>query len=182
MRTKRFIIFGLVTTLLCGGGLVWYANAESAQLSEQQQAQIKVECVTIKSTLRQLHSNDALLRVNTGQLYETIATKLIDRFNERANFNNMDDDALVASANNFNSLLNSFRNDYITYEQHLSSAMSIDCTAQPVAFYDSVALARTSREKIHNDVKVLNQALDDYNQTLTKFESDNNKRIKELDR
>jgi len=45
-----------------------------------------------------------------------------------------------------------------------------------------VALARTSREKIHNDVKVLNQALDDYNQTLTKFESDNNKRIKELDR
>ncbi len=180
MRTKRFIVFGLIASLFCGG-IVWCANAQSAQLSDQQQAQIKGECVVIKSTLNQLHSNDALLRVNTGQLYETIATKLMDRFNERANFNNMDDDELVASANNFNLLLDNFRNDYIIYEQHLSTAMNIDCTTQPVAFYDVVALARTSREKIHNDVISLNQALDQYSQTISKFENDNSKRIKELD-
>lgn len=181
MHTKR-IIFGLIASLLCGGAIFWSVNAQSAQLSEQQLSQIKGECTATKSTLNQLHSSDALLRVNTGQLYETIATKLMARFNERANYNNMDDDLLVASANNFNSLLSNFRSDYIIYEQHLTAAIDTDCAAQPATFYDAVALARTSREKMHNDVVLLNQALDQYDQTLTQFETDNNKRIKELDK
>ena len=181
MHAKKIIILGLITSLLYGGGVFLCANAQSAQLSDQQQTQIKGECVAIKSTLNQLHSNDALLRVNTGQLYETIATKLMGRFNERANSNNMDDDALVSSVNSFNLLLDNFRNDYIVYEQYLSTAIDIDCTAQPTEFYDTVALARASREKLHNDVVLLNQALDQYSQTLSEFENDNSKRIKELD-
>lgn len=180
MHAKKIIITGMIATLLCGV-IAWCVSAESVQLTEQQQEQIKTECVTIKSTLRQLHSNDALVRVNTGQLYETIATKLIERFNERANSNNMDDDALVASAKNFNSSLDNFRNDYMAYEQHLSTAMSIDCKVQPVVFYDAVSQAKTGREKVHNDIKLLNQALDSYSQTVAEFEDNNSKRIKELD-
>jgi len=178
--SKKIVIFGLLAPIICGGIVIWAVNVRAEELSSQQLEQIKGSCITIKATLKQIHSSDALLRVNTGQIYESISTKLMERFDERADYNNMDEDALVASANNFDLLLDNFRSDYVTYEQQLSLAINIDCTTQPAAFYDAVAQARTNREKMHSDVAALNQALDQYNQVVAQFEIDNQKRIEEL--
>lgn len=179
-KSKKIIVFGLIASVLCGGITFWGVNAQSAPLSQAQLEQIQGNCIAVKSTLNQIHSSDALLRVNTGQTYESISTKLMKRFDDRAYFNNMNNDTLVASSANFDILLNNFRNDYLAYEQKLSSAISIDCVAQPEAFYNAVALARSDRVKVHDDVTNLDNELDQYNLALAKFETDNKDRIGEL--
>ncbi len=181
MKKLKVYYLGIILSLIGGCFVFAFASAESGSLSDAQLQHIKFECIATKSTLNQLHTSDALLRVNVGQLYETISTKLMQKFNERANFNNMNDDALVDSTNKFSSLLSDFRNDYISYENNLSIAINTDCSSQPGAFYDAVLSARTSRQRLHDDIVSLNQELSHYEQLIRKFETDNSQRIKELD-
>lgn len=65
--------------------------------------------------------------------------------------------------------LNAFRSDYISYEQKLSSALSIDCTTKPTEFYNTVEDARTLRSTVHSDVIKLHQSIDDYRSSVGDF-------------
>lgn len=146
-------------------------NADSnAALTAEQIEQIKSSCVVTKNTLTQLHASDALLRVNRGQLYESLQTKLMDGFNGRVANNNLNNANLVSVTNSYESVLNTFRSDYIGYEEQLSSAINIDCSKQPVEFYDSVASARVKRNKVHEDVISLHSFIDQYSAAVKQFE------------
>ena len=55
--------------------------SEIKQPTEAQLTKIQTECSSIKSHLKKLRSNDALMRVNLGQNYETISSRLMAKLN-----------------------------------------------------------------------------------------------------
>lgn len=171
-KSKQIIISGLFIAAIFGSCLVSIASADDGAISDQQIQLIKDNCLSAKNTLTQLHSSDALLRVNMGQSYESVSTKLMVRFNNRLANNNISNSNLVGVTNSFNLVLDTFRLDYISYEEQLTVALGVDCQKQPVSFYDAVATARNNRQLIHADIQRLNQYLEQYQSEFTTFQKD----------
>lgn len=148
------------------------AFAVDEDMSEQQIVQIRSNCSSVKNTLNQLHNSDALLRVNMGQAYESMLTKMMKKFESRVDSNGYSNKDLSRKSYDYEMALDTFRSNYIKYEQQLSSAIGIDCSKQPVAFYDAVSLARSYRKQVHADVLVLNSYLDQYQAAVDHFENE----------
>ncbi len=160
-------LFGVVLAI------AQFAPAHAQQqppMSDAQIIRIRTSCVSALNTLNQLHASDALLRVNRGQLYESLSTKLMQRFNTRAVRANFAVTDLQSITMNYGHTLDTFRLDYQAYEEQLSAALKVDCSKQPVEFYTAVDLARTKRTKVHTDVQQLDQYVDDYETAITAFE------------
>lgn len=168
-KPLRLIIFGLLVTALMSGVYLSTVSADSSTTTDAQIARIRANCVTVKTSLNQLHANDALLRVNRGQLYESMATKLMSRFNSRVSSNNLDSSSLTTITDNYTTALDTFRTDYQAYEEQLSSTLGVDCIKEPISFYDSVASARTKRTQVHTDIVILNQYIDSYSAAFDTF-------------
>ena len=164
----RLILVGFVAALLLSAVVVRTASAQTTLTNDQLQ-QISNNCLAIKNTLNQLHASDALLRVNRGQIYEAVGTKLMDKFNSRLSANGQDATGTTLVANDYRNALNTFRNDYQLYERQLSDAIKIDCDKQPADFYDAVESARSKRAKLHTDVQSLHNYIDDYRSAVSDF-------------
>lgn len=145
------------------------AHAQSSSLTADQIERIRSNCTSVKSTLNQLHASDALLRVNRGQVYESMASKLMDPFNSRLSNNRLDARATSAVIDSYRNTLDSFRNNYKAYEEKLSNAIRTDCNNEPVLFYDTIQQARVNRSKVHDDVVKLHRYIDDYRSAVGDF-------------
>lgn len=145
------------------------ANAQSTSLTAEQIEHIRSNCTTIKSTLNQLHASDALLRVNRGQVYESMASKLMDPFNSRLGNNRLDARATSAVTESYRSALDTFRKNYKEYEEKLASAIRINCANEPELFYNTIEQARVNRAKVHDDVTKLHRYIDDYRSAVGDF-------------
>jgi predicted GH43/DUF377 family glycosyl hydrolase len=169
---KRFFLFivlsttGIVGLLAIEGGI---ARAQDTQMTEAHIARIRANCIEAQSSLNQLHASDALLRVNRGQLYESISTKLMTPFNNRVALHRLDGARLVAVATTYEAQLAAFRTSYQQYEEAMSRTLKINCTNQPVAFYDSVNDARTKRKKVHDDTLMLHRIIQEYESEFEVF-------------
>jgi hypothetical protein len=161
---KRILIlaatFGALLTATVLFGHI--AEAQTAPMTEEHIARIRSNCIEAQSTLNQLHSSDALLRVNRGQLYEYISTKLMAPFNSRLALNHLDGGTLVTVAKTYEDQLGTFRINYQQYEEAMSRTLKINCNNQPVAFYDSVGDTRTKRKKVHDSTLLLQKTIQDY--------------------
>jgi hypothetical protein len=163
MKRPLTIILVATATMLGGLFLQSVAHAQSDGLmTEEHIARIRSNCVEAQSTLSQLHTSDALLRVNRGQLYESISTKLMTPFNGRATLNRFDVTKLVSVTADYERELTAFRANYKAYEEAMSQALKINCTNQPVAFYDSVNDARAKREIVHSNTINLKNMIQKY--------------------
>ncbi len=151
---------------------IFNVAAQTTVISNQQVELIRSNCVPARNTLKQLHASDALLRVNMGQIYESMLTKLMVRFNSRAASNNLGSASLIQAANNFSQSLNDFRTSYKSYEEQLSIALSIDCFDQPVHFFEAISISRIRRGQVHDNVVKIVQYTDEYQSALEKFEDD----------
>lgn len=145
------------------------SSAKAEDLTPDQVEQVKANCVSIKNSLSQLHASDALLRVNRGQVYESMASKLMDTFNNRLGINSLDNKAMTTVTTNYRNALATFRLDYISYEQKLSAALHIDCISQPNSFHTTIQEARKLRETVHDDVLKLHRLIDDYRSSVGDF-------------
>lgn len=146
-------------------------RAENAVLSDTELNYIKSNCVPAKNTLNQLHASDALLRVNRGQVYESITTKLMQRFAHRVENNKLDASAINAVLANYTAALAAFRADYIVYEQSLTAAIHADCSTNPGDFYIAISEARAHRLVVHSDIERLNNLIDQYQQEFTNIKT-----------
>lgn len=164
---STLIAIAALTVLL--GITAQSVHAQSATLTQDQIDHIQSNCTSIKSTLNQLHASDALLRVNRGQVYESMASKLMDPFNARLGNNRLDSKATSVVTASYRTGLDTFRTDYKNYEEKLSAAINIDCTKQPEAFYTSLEAARTLRTKVHDDITKLNRYIDDFRSAVGDF-------------
>jgi len=144
-------------------------NTSAVELSDEQKQRIQSNCLSIKGSLDQLHVSDGLLRVNRGQVYELVGTKLMNNFNGRLSNNGLDNKGLVVVANQYQTALTTFRSDYLVYERQLSATLKIDCTKDPVGFHNALESARTKRATVHTDVNKMNQYIDDYRSVVNDF-------------
>lgn len=161
----------MLTMLFCCIGFL-SVSAQESQLTDQQIKNITSNCSTTKNYINQIHTSDALSRVNSGQIYDSILNKLMDKFNSRIANNNFENVDLTNVTKRYETALNTFRSDYITYERRLSSAIAIDCEKKPTEFYYAVISTREARIKVHDDVVLLNQLIDEYDNAVLKFEAD----------
>ncbi len=167
---RRLIIATtLIAALFVGAFFFTYPVQAAEKLTTEQLAKIKSNCTTIKASMSQLHASDALLRVNRGQLYVSVANNLMDNFNSRLSGNGLDNKAMTTVTTSYRSAYSTFYNDYIAYEQKLSEALRIDCQSNPQGFHDTVLAARELRFKVHDDVLKLHRAIDDYRTSVGDF-------------
>lgn len=166
------ICLSLFIFVSIAASLLWVGSAHAitgADLSDEQLGRIQANCLSIKGSLNQLHATDGLLRVNRGQLYESLGTRLMNNFNSRLGNNGLDNKGLVAVTQGYKSAQTTFINDYISYEQQLSSVIRIDCAKEPRVFHDAVESARVKRAAVHTDVVRLHQYIDDYRSAVSDF-------------
>lgn len=167
-QIKRFIVALLATGLVIVS-VAPIVNAQQATLTQEELTKIQTNCVTIKNTLSQLHASDALLRVNRGQMYESMASKLMDNFNNRLSSNRLDTRATGTVTSTYRGLLDTFRQDYKLYEQKVSEAIRTDCSKDPQRFHTIVTQARELRATVHTDVQKLHRSIDDYRNAVSDF-------------
>lgn len=164
----RLIVIGLIAAVLLPIITIGTAEAQSTLTNEQLQ-RISANCSAAKTTLNQLHASDALLRVNRGQIYELMSTRLMNNFNARLTSNNLDAKGLQVVTTSYKTALDTFRSDYQAYERQLSTAIRVDCDKQPAEFHYAVQDAREKRAKVHQDVIRLHQYIDDYRSAVNDF-------------
>lgn len=145
------------------------SRADEPPMTEAHIQRIKNNCSEAQATLYQLHASDALLRVNRGQLYESMSTKLMEPFDSRLTLNSYNAADLVSIASVYDHELNDFRTNYQQYEESLSNVLQMNCDNQPVAFYDGVADARTKRSKVHDSALALHKTINDYEAAFEAF-------------
>lgn len=167
---KRFLVLiGCSVAVLASLGASLAVRAQSTPMTEAHIQRIKANCVDAQSVLTQLHASDALLRVNRGQLYESISSKLMAPFNSRVALNKFDGSKLVAQSATYETQLNDFRSSYKSYEEAMSRTLRINCTNEPVAFYDSVAEARGKRQQVHQTIVALQKTIQNYKAEFESF-------------
>ncbi len=166
-KAFRLLVIGIVSTVV----LSFAAPSAFAQtsLTSEQISRIQTNCVAIKNTLNQLHASDALLRVNRGQVYESMASKLMDNFNNRLSSNRLDAKGTVAVTTSYRAALDDFRNNYRQYELKLSQAIRTDCTNNTEEFHFVTEEARELRKVVHDDVLRLHRYIDDYRSAVSDF-------------
>ena len=166
-----YILSGCVALL----GVLFYVTAQSAQaddrppLSSEHKQKIVANCTSAKSSIHQLHRSDVLLRVNRGQLYEYIGTKLMARLNSRLALNQLDAGTMVAIAAQYDKDLNAFRNAFRTYEEQVTAVLRIDCAKEPETFYYAIRDAKNKRSTVHQQITNLNDSVDDYYKAFNRF-------------
>jgi len=168
MKTyARLAVFTLVAATLLA--TFAFKNSYAEELSDEQKTRIQANCLSIKGSLNQLHASDALLRVNRGQVYESVGTKLMNSFNSRLANNGLDNKGLVVVGGEYQTVLATFRTDYQLYERQLSAAIRIDCEKTPSEFHTALEDARAKRAAVYDDVQRLNETIDDYRTAVGDF-------------
>lgn len=177
-KADRFVL----PLLLAGVLLAWpgAAYAQTIPLTQSHIAHVRSNCLTAVSSLDQLHRTDALLRVNRGQLYESISTRLMSRLNSRVALNRLDASKLTVASSNYEKALKSFREHYINYERQLNSTININCREQPQRFYDMVVETGKRRQRVNVDVRQIHRYLDDYNKAFAALRSEYESAVKGL--
>ncbi len=166
-RLPVLALSALVVSLVLVGSKVTAEDSNTP--TDTQLSQIRTRCSEIQATLSRIHANDALLRVNRGQLYERLSTKLTVPLNSRIALNRLDGSSLLTVTSNYDQHLDDFRSRYQTYEEQLSTTMRIDCTKQPAKFYDSLQDARVKRRAVYDATQNLAKDITDYKQAFTEF-------------
>lgn len=168
---RSLVIAALVIATLTGG-IAYSISAqaeESAPMTEEHIARIRNNCVEAQASLFQLHAADGGLRVDRGQIYESISTKLMAPFNSRLVLNRVSDATLLSTASEYDKQLQIFRLRYQEYEEAMSAVLRINCVNQPVAFYDSVADTRQKRKLTHDSAMDLQKTILKYGNEVEVF-------------
>ncbi len=173
--THRWTVFGILmvaalSTLL----MLRVASAETTppELSQQKIQSIRSHCGSIRSTLNQLHTTDALLRVNRGQMYTSLSTNVMAKMNSRLALNRLDGSELVRVTTEYEEHYSVFRERYERYNDRMEELKKIDCTQNPEQFYVALTDARTLRTEVNEATKQLNRDIDAYHGAFSDFRTD----------
>jgi len=167
---KRFLFVATISAILLGFVAGPFAYAAETEMTQQHIDRIRANCVEAKTILQRVHVSDALLRVNRGQLYEQMSTKLMEPLNNRITLNRLDGMTLALTATDYERQLNTFRQSYKTYDETMSDAISINCVDKPVSFYDLVVSARQKRKDVHKATLELHKTIKQYGVDFNAFE------------
>lgn len=130
---------------------------------------IKQNCRSALRTIQNIHTNDGPLRVNRGQVYDSMSSKLMTPLNSRLIINKLDASSMVKITAQYDKTLTDFRENYKKYDNQMSRVLEIDCVKQPVRFYDNVTEARQLRSVVHSNVIRLHALINEYGTAFNTF-------------
>lgn len=168
----KIISLSIIGVALALSGPVMAQNLDTQPQESPTVERLKDRCDTILSTLRRLHTHDALLRVNTGQIYNGISVRLMARLNSRLAINRIDSTKLVEITGRFEDQRVNFADTYSKYEAAMATLVKKDCKANPADFYQSLILARDERTKLAAVVKELNSTVSEYRVAVEQLKQD----------
>jgi len=165
-------VIGIGVTLLTVIGAP--VAADQDDIPPEKQALIRQNCVTTQVTLQQIQYNDAATRVNRGQGYESLLSRLIIPLNTRATANGFNSSAtsLTATTNKYQTSLSNFKKHYDSYDDALTGALRVKCQEKPIVFYHYLVEARKQRSNLASDVLALTQFIEEYHQNAIKLKSE----------
>lgn len=146
------------------------AGAQSSEpLSGAHLEKIRRSCNRAQAALERLHTSDAHMRRNRGELYEPISTKLMAPLNSRIAYDKLDGLELASTTLQYDNKFKEFRASYIDYERSMTKTVAIDCEENPETFYRSVATTRQKRQKVHADTEDLISLIEEYKDNFEDF-------------
>lgn len=165
---SRLLVFAIISFFVVSP----LAHAEGptmTMLTEDQLKLVRENCQNSKTILRQIHANDALIRVNLGREYDTISTKYMAPMNSRVALDKLNGIDLTSTTVNFDQQVATFKSAYQQYEQSLTKATQTDCS-QPVDYYTAIEQARFYRAEVRKSVVELERLAGQYSNQLDKLD------------
>lgn len=164
------VVSAAIIILVGSAGNGGVADAQvDVQVSAEKQSVIQSKCSLIKTNLNRLHTTDALMRVNRGQIYASLSSELMARLNSRIALNRMDAANLVRITSRYETHHEEFRKAYQVYSDSLLQLMRIDCEEEPVEFYQNLVEVRQYRKQVHETVSRLNDDITAYEDAFMAF-------------
>lgn len=148
--------------------------AQTANLSPEKESVVKQTCVSAQTVLQRIQHNDAATRVNRGQGYETIASRLMVPLNTRTTSNEYNSTAplLIDTTEDFQQALENFKEDYENYDNAVSAALRTKCQDKPADFYGHLEDARSERQKVSNGITNLAGLIGQYRVNVLKLQNE----------
>lgn len=169
--TLLVAVIGLVATIPA------YAQ-EAAPMTDEHIARIKNNCQSALAIVSQIRTNDGPVFVNRNQAYFSISDKLIARLNSRLALGSFDTTPLVKVANEYNGTLTDLRNDYRRYNDAMVELVRMDCSRQPVSFFDKTKEVRELRQSVHADIVKLRSLIEEYRKAVDTFEAEHSEQLR----
>lgn len=127
---------------------------------------LRQNCSSVRVAVKNIHTNDALTRVNVGQRYNSISTKLMARLNGRLAINKLDSSKLVNITNNFESARLKFNSNYNDYDTAMTELQRASCLDNVADYYQKLIVARDARNRLSEDIKTMNDLLIRYREEV----------------
>ncbi len=164
------VVFALVAVI----GFSSTSFAQPADLTSEKRAVVVQTCVSAQTVMQKIQHNDAATRVNRGQSYETIVSRLMTPLNTRSTSNGYNSSAtlLTDTTKRYQQALESFKDHYKSYDNAVSSALKTKCKDKPELFYGYVEDARRERENVAVDVTLLGNLVSEYRANVLKLRSE----------
>ncbi len=154
---KKLVPFLAIALVLVA---VPFVRAEGS-LSDAELEAIRTNCVDAQIVLQHVQESDRLTRINRGYRYEAIL-QLMASFNSRVAENKLNAPELITIASDYQKTWDSFRAEYIEYDNAIASLSKMDCKAQPTTFNDQLSTLREKRTSLSGRVKEFDALLDKY--------------------
>lgn len=147
---------------------------ETTELSPEKIIDIKASCVGVQVVLQKIKYNDAANRVNRGQGYESLVTRMIIPMNSRAAVNGFSNSAasLANITSRYQQSFKNFKKNYDNYDDALNSTLRIKCQEKSTEFYTHLTEARKYRTNLANDITSLTQIMEEYRQAVVKLKDE----------
>lgn len=171
---KRTIFASITSLVFAGGIFAVVARAETPLLTAEQQTIISQNCVASQTVLQRIQHNDAASRINRGQIYETLFSRLMTPLNTRATSNGYNNSAavLVDTTKLYQLDLERFKNHYKDYDNAIAAALRVKCKNKPAEFYSYIEKARVERQNLSSDVGNLARLIEQYKNNVFKLRSE----------
>ncbi len=135
---------------------------ETPTLTDAMKGHIVEHCGEIRAQLKELQKSDSRIRVYLGDAYDQILTNYITPLNIRLVENNLSSASLIENQNSFAEVRAIFTKDFISYQQKLEELISMNCSATPENFYDTLLIVRARREIMSQDVLRLRSLISEH--------------------
>jgi hypothetical protein len=148
--------------------------AQSADLTSEKRVIVVQTCVSAQTVMQKIQHNDAATRVNRGQTYATIISRLMTPLNTRSTSNGYNSSAtlLTDTTKRYQQALDDFKDHYKNYDNAVSNALKTKCKDKPEVFYGYIEDARRERQNVAADVTALSGLVGEYRVNVLKLRSE----------
>lgn len=170
----RYTFVSMFLGLAIGLVVVVPTAMADTDMSAEKQTIITQTCVSSQTVLQRIQHNDAATRVNRGQGFETLITRLMTPLNTRTTARGFNESAalLLDTSKRYQQTLENFKDTYEAYDNALTGALRTKCKDKPAKFYEYIEQARKHRQNLAGEVATLHHLAGEYRANVQKLTSE----------